>query len=371
MEPVKIVFRVDASLEIGAGHVMRCLTLADALRRQGAFCRFICRAHPGHLIDYIEQQGFEVISLAAGNMLDECSKTDTAYANWLRVSWREDAALTTRVLSPSGQHDWLVVDHYALDWQWEAATRQCARYVLVIDDLVNRKHDADILLDQTCARLPSAYKMLTNPGCDVRCGTEHVLIRPEFIAWRRKSIQRRRSTSLGKIAISLGGVDRDNISKDILLALHDAGLTVDIQVSVILGASSPWIEMLKQLVYTMSPNIIVLTGVSNMAEILAGCDLVIGAAGSSAWERCCLGVPSVLLILAENQRENARQLIEANAVWPIDERGDLGVQIVNAISVLRQAPEALSAMAVQALKIGPTGSGLSIAKDMIDKARHE
>lgn len=370
MKPIQIAFRVDASLAIGAGHVMRCLTLADTLRTQGAICRFISRAHAGHLNAYIGQRGFEVISLPAGITLVQDDRTETSYDQWLGVSWQEDAALTVAALGLSGVQDWLVVDHYALDWQWEGATRQCARQVLVIDDLVNRKHTADILLDQTYGRLPSAYSMLTNTGCEVRCGVEHVLIRPEFLTWRTRSIQRRGTASLRHIVISLGGIDKDNVSKDILVALHGAGLLGELQVSVILGTTSPWIDMLTQFAHTLSPNVTVLAGVSNMAEILTGCDLVIGAAGSSAWERCCLGVPSLLLTLAENQREIAKQLVQAKAVWAIDDGKALGDQVVNAVTALRQNPEELRAMAEQAFRIGPSGSGLLLAEHMMGKARH-
>lgn len=148
---VTFVFRTDASYEIGTGHVMRCLTLARALRERGAECRFVCRAHPGYLLGRIREQGFEAFALpcASGECAQpgQAAESALAHAEWLGTDWRTDAEFTRAALGETIA-DWLVVDHYALDARWKTALRPHCRKLLVIDDLADREHHCDLLLDQ-------------------------------------------------------------------------------------------------------------------------------------------------------------------------------------------------------------------------------
>lgn len=333
MKGQQIAFRVDASLQIGTGHVMRCLTLANALRARGATCRFVCRSQPGALIELLREQKYEVLTLAAP--LSNPAQADSAapYADWLMTTWQTDAEQTNAALSAAGSHDWLVVDHYALDAQWEQAVDSTYRHLLVIDDLANRKHRADLLLDQTFERKNTAYQPLVNSECKLCCGVEYVLLRPEFDAWRARSLKSRESAKLQRILISLGGVDQANISREILLALRERRLSSDFEICLVLGASSPWIEEMRRLSETMQ-GVELKVAADNMAELLSHCDLAIGAAGSSAWERCCLGVPTLMLVLAENQWEIATQLYAAGAAELLTLSSDLHEQVVSAVQTI-------------------------------------
>lgn len=144
---MNISFRTDASLQIGTGHVMRCLTLADELRRQGADIVFICREHPGNLIDLIEGKGHPVVRLLQADAEYMATSEDVTHATWLGVSWQQDAAETLTALGNT-QPEWLIVDHYALDRRWGQKLRLHVGKIMVIDDLADRLHDCDLLSDQ-------------------------------------------------------------------------------------------------------------------------------------------------------------------------------------------------------------------------------
>jgi len=360
-----VTFRVDASLKSGAGHVMRCLTLADVLRENGAVCRFVCRAHPGNLIAFVQQRGYDVVTLPRAPDRPAAEPTAGTYAEWLGATWQDDASQTLAALAAAGTQDWLVVDHYALDERWERAVRASVRRVLIIDDLANRRHDADVLLDQTFGRDANDYQGLTNPACELRCGIEHVLLRAEFDHWRQPSLARRESSRLGRMVVSLGGVDKDNISSEILLALDRCELPADVEICVVLGESAPWIAEMRQLVRRLASNVELRVAVSNMAELLAGCDLAVGAAGTSAWERCCLGVPTLMLVLADNQREIAARLAATGAAQLLVSGPGLQDQLVGAVTALQSDLTRLLTMSHKAAALVPRSGASRLASDMV------
>jgi UDP-2,4-diacetamido-2,4,6-trideoxy-beta-L-altropyranose hydrolase len=310
-----IVFRTDASLAIGTGHVMRCLTLADALRECGACSHFISRAHDGHLIEHIRARGHQVSALPVTGSASTAATTDnsTAHAHWLGADWVSDARETLMALQ--GQRaDWLVVDHYALDARWEQHLRQACQQLLVIDDLADRPHDCELLLDQNLGRLASDYGRWVPVSCTVLAGPQHALLRPEFADWRLPSMARRSTPRLRHLLITLGGVDKDNATSQLLQALRCCPLPNECKITVVMGPHAPWLcDVLAQAAQMPWPTE-VLVDVHNMAELMAQCDLAIGAAGSTNWERCCLGLPCLLMVLADNQRSSALALEQANAV---------------------------------------------------------
>lgn len=312
-----IAFRADASLDIGSGHVMRCLTLADALRERGARCHFLCREHPGHLNALIRARGHEVQPLGApkGRALPPGADR-LAHAAWLGTTQTADAAECADALG-RWQPDWLVVDHYALDAEWERAVRPLARQLMVIDDLADRPHLADLLLDQTHGRDAEDYRERVPLGCRVLTGAGHAMLRPAFAALRAPSLARRSGAALRSLLINLGGVDRDNVTGRVLDALRNSPLPPDTRITVVMGASAPWVEDVRQRTQALPWNSEVLCGVDNMAERMVASDLAIGAAGATAWERCCLGLPTVMMVLADNQRSAAEALARSGAVEPL------------------------------------------------------
>lgn len=305
---MKVAFRTDASLDIGIGHVMRCLTLAEALRARGANCHFICREHPGHLLDHIRKRGFAVSGLPSckpdGHSLDEPGESQPAHAHWLGCNWMTDARQTGETLA-NWKPDWLVVDHYALDSRWENALRLHCGKLLVIDDLADRPHACDLLLDQNLGRAGADYADRVPEHCTVLVGPRFALLRPEFAVLREYSLRRRESPALKHLLITMGGVDQPNATGQVLEALETCPLPANCKITVVMGGKAPWLEQVREIASAMPWLTEVRVDIGDMAQVMADTDLAIGAAGSTSWERCCLGLPTLLVVLADNQKSAA------------------------------------------------------------------
>jgi UDP-2,4-diacetamido-2,4,6-trideoxy-beta-L-altropyranose hydrolase len=335
---MKAAFRVDASMQIGSGHVMRCLTLAEALRANGAQCHFISRAHPGNLLELIRQRGFTVTDLPAElspaptntQVVSECPK-EPAHAPWLGCDWQTDAEQTSAILETL-QPDWLVVDHYALEQRWETALRPHYQKLMVIDDLADRPHQCDLLLDQNLGRQQQEYANLVPAQCKVLAGPQYALLRPEFAALRAYSLQRRQQPVLKQVLITMGGVDQHNATGRVLQAIKGCALPQDCRISVVMGLQASWIEQIRTQAQAMPWPTEVLVNISDMAQRMADSDLAIGAAGSTSWERCCLGLPTLMVVLADNQRIGAQALQEAQAAILIGDASDIAMKLPLAIN---------------------------------------
>lgn len=299
---MKVVFRADASVQIGTGHVMRCLTLAEELRRQGHECEFICRAHDGHLGQIITQKGFGLHLLVKPVSEEKQVEAEPAlsHADWLGTAWQNDANETHKILQKH-QPDWLVVDHYALDARWEREIVKVVGQIMVIDDLADRKHECTVLLDQNLGRQLSDYDSVVPKSCVKLIGPEYALLRPEFAEYRLASLDRRQKPKLDRILISLGGIDRANVTGDVIEALAASELPSDVKLDIIMGAGAPYLDEVKIQAAEIPFCTTVSVNVQDMAERMYAADFAIGAAGSTSWERCCMGLPCVLLILAANQ----------------------------------------------------------------------
>ena len=316
---MKVAFRTDASTQIGTGHVMRCLTLAEELTRQGSQCFFVCREHSGHLGDVINSKGMELTLLPAPADQSKASKDGNIddYSEWLGVSWEEDAQQTRDAISPLNP-DWLIVDHYALDAHWECAMASAVGDIMVIDDLANRRHECTLLLDQNLGRFFSDYEWLVPNKCERLIGPKYALLRPEFSAIREESLLRRNNPEIKRILISLGGVDRTNMTGQILATLENTSLPTDTEVDIILGIATPHFEDVRRRAAQLPYKATVSLNVADMAVRMCLADLSIGAAGSTSWERCCMGLPAITIVLAENQRAIAEAIASFNAGILVD-----------------------------------------------------
>ena len=309
-----VVFRTDASILIGTGHVMRCLTLANELTRQGHECWFVCREHQGNLGDLIVNQGHGLTLLPAPLHHSSLEK-DIAphdYAIWLGVPWKEDARQSKDIIS-SLKPDWLVVDHYGLDAQWETSVSSVVGDIMVIDDLANRPHSCAVLLDQNLGRLSSDYDRLLPSECQRLIGPDFALLRPEFAEMRAKSLERRKRAKLSRILISLGGIDRTNVTGRVLSALAKSALPLSFDLHIVMGGGAPFLKEIRRQAAQLPFKTTVSVNVRNMAELMYQADLSIGSAGSTSWERCCMGLPAITIVLAENQSSIAKALADHSA----------------------------------------------------------
>lgn len=316
----RIAFRVDASRAIGSGHVMRCLTLAEAMAARGGEVRFLCRALPGHLGNVIESRGFQldVLPEAAANCdAGKGDRTDDLpHARWLGVDYRVDAEQCIHVLG-ARSIDLLVVDHYGLDARWEVLLRPAVGRIMVIDDLADRAHDCDVLLDQNLGRRSEDYHGSTPPFCRRLIGPAHALLRSEFAALRATSLSRRANGNLNRVLVSMGGVDLPNATEKVLASLSSSPLAPVLDVLVVMGAGAPWLPKVQAQVRSLPMKAEVQVAIGDMGTRMCAADLSIGAAGGTAWERCCLGLPTILVVLAENQRPGAAALDRAGAACVI------------------------------------------------------
>lgn len=291
---MKIAFRVDASTQIGTGHFMRCLTLADELKQHGCQIRFLSRHLPGHFRDLLaaKEHQFRPLSCSSnGAILD-----DLAQSHWLGISQSADAQDAIQALTDQAW-DWLVVDHYALDVRWESALRRMAKNILVIDDIADRQHDSDILLDQNFyVHMNARYTGKVPAHCRLLLGPRYALLREEFRQLREQVTLR--SGPVKRVLVFFGGVDTSNCTARAIEALANIG-SHDLQVDVVIGVQHPCREQIEAECVQYGFRCHVQT--SRMAELMAAADLAIGAAGSTSWERCCLGLPVLLVAIADNQ----------------------------------------------------------------------
>lgn len=343
MPNLSIVFRADASLTIGSGHVMRCLTLAEEFGINRAQCKFVCKKQEGDLISLIESRGFSVSILSSqeDEILENDSNDNMALHDYLpKVSWRQDAQDTLSSLKKL-KPDWIIVDHYALDYRWEELLIPNCRKMMVIDDLGDRKHRCDILLDQNLGRHATNYEKLVPDHCRVLAGTEYALLRPEFFTHRPLSLVRRKDSRLERILITMGGVDSGNVTSMVLETINTLELPDLTSIHIVLGSACPWIEEIRALSSSARYQTEVFVDVRNIAELMSECDLAIGAAGSTSWERCCLGVPTVLMVLAPNQKEAAHELINQGAAECVRLDKDFAKTLARTINELSSRPEKL------------------------------
>lgn len=329
---MQVAFRTDAALHIGTGHVMRCLALADALTARGAKCHFICREHAGNLIKHIWSKGFATHSLP----MCDTTNTDLAHGQWLGATQTQDAEACARILA-NLMPDWLIVDHYALDARWERTLAPYYKRLMVIDDLADRAHVCHLLLDQTFGRMADDYCPWVPADSHVICGSKFALLRPEFAALRCYSLQRRTHPRLKQLLITMGGVDKNNATGQVLIALRECSLPAGCSITVVMGTTAPWLNEVRQQARAMPWPTHVQVGVKDMARLMADSDLAIGAAGATSWERCCLGLPTAMLVLSENQQHAAMLLEKANAARMLQLDDHLPTQLSGMIDEMTQS----------------------------------
>ncbi len=299
---MQVVIRTDASQQIGSGHVARCLALAEELRAKGAEVRFVSRALAGHLLDLIGAAGFKLSRLGA------VSPTNGREVNfWFGgKSWEEDAAECIAHLGQLPEPvDWLLVDHYGIDERWEARLRPHVGRIAVIDDLANRRHDCDLLIDQNLRpEGASRYADKVPAHCQLLEGARYAILRREF--GRERARLALRDGKVRRILVFFGGMDHLNQTAMALQVLdEEAGR--QLWIDVVIGATNPHREEIRQWCAGRG-NIHLHCQTSNIAGLMAAADLSVGAGGVTLLERCALGLPTVMIAAAANQTSGAEQL---------------------------------------------------------------
>jgi len=297
---MNVAIRADSSILIGTGHVMRCLTLAEDLVDKGNKVSFICRNFEGNMATYIEEKGYKVYVIPTDEHIGYDLSNKERYEEWLGCPWEQDAEETLSILKELKCVDWLIVDHYSLDVRWELIQREVAKKIAVIDDLADRKHSCDILLDQNLySDMGSRYEGLVSKTCEQLIGPKYAILRKEFKV--EKSNLKKKIGSIDNILIFFGGIDYQNMTAVALKSVININKP-EIVVDVVIGKDNPNIDEIKALCVGV-PNLTLHVQISYMAKLMANSDLAIGGGGSTNWERMSLGLPSILVALAANQEK--------------------------------------------------------------------
>ncbi|KFZ36547.1 hypothetical protein HR45_15550 [Shewanella mangrovi] len=333
---MKVVIRADASTSIGTGHLMRCLALAKALSADNQIT-FICNQLESALAATIRHQGFQL------HMLLESLADETLQAKRCLDLLTDDVEL-------------LIVDHYQLGASFCRTMRQKCQRVMVIDDLADRTHDCDLLLDQNfLPDMQQRYKHLVPVSCRCLLGPRFVLLRQEF--YQEPARQRDR------LLVFFGGADEKNLTRRALLAAQELGELAP-AIDVVLGAANPWISELS-LEFANIPRISWHINCSYMARLMARASLSLGAGGGTHWERAFMGVPSFVITVAENQRATTAYLAELGACRWLGDDTISTADIKAALATAFNAPQELSILAANARKIMPAVAGSSSVIDAI------
>jgi len=344
----RVVIRADASLRIGSGHVMRCLTLADELRERGAEVTFVCREHSGDMTSYLELKGHPVVRLPRVTGSYSVRAADLPHAAWLGASWEQDTAETIAAVKGC-RPEWLIIDHYAIDRRWEETLRPHVEKIMVIDDLADRPHDCDLLLDQNWhENKDTRYEGLA-PAASIRLlGPRYALLRSEFYKIRRTL--RKRTGSVERILVFFGAGDVTNEYVKALKALKVLGRP-DIAVDLVVGEANPHRHQLEALCGEL-PHVRFHCQVDTMAEIMAEADLALGAGGCATWERCAVGLPSLVTAVAANQVELAETGARHGLFFYLGEALDVSSErVMNSLNTFLDSPENLMSYSANGLDV--------------------
>jgi UDP-2,4-diacetamido-2,4,6-trideoxy-beta-L-altropyranose hydrolase len=300
-----VAFRVDGSSQMGSGHVIRCLTLAGELRRRGASVTFISREHTGNLIATIEQAGYEAHRLPAPS----AGSVTADQRTWLGVPSETDARQSLAALA-AHEPDWLVVDHYCIDASWQQQVRGVRSKVLVIDDLANRQHAADIVLDQSLPGSHDRYAMRVAADCRRLLGPRYALLQPLYAQLRR--VLPERDGTIRRVLLFFGAHDPSRSALRVLRVLCEPEFA-QLAVDVVPGNDAQLTSELRALMGARAGGAIH-ENLPGLAALLVRADLAIGAGGSNSWERACCGLPAIVATIADNQAASAEALAQDGSI---------------------------------------------------------
>jgi len=359
---VNVVFRVDSSAKIGTGHVIRCLTLANTLKVKGAEVIFICRDHQGHIREKIIQQGFKVILLKSDGEFDSFS-SKLSHAKWLGCSWKEDAQQTLEHLNII-KPEWLIVDHYGLDKKWENAVKPYVSKLMVIDDIADRLHKCDLLLDQNIvAGMSERYLHLIPQKCSQLLGPDFALLQP---AYAKLHIESNFQTGIiERILVYFGGVDENNLTGRTISAFISLNHH-EIDLDVVIPIRGLHVDLIAKQAINFK-NIHLHTDLPTLAPLMKNANLSIGAGGVTSWERCCLGLPAITITDGENQNMTNKELEKLGAVKFLGKAQSVSVDdIYNSLNSFIKSPKKLKNMSIRAMELCDGKGVIRVAEHMLE-----
>jgi UDP-2,4-diacetamido-2,4,6-trideoxy-beta-L-altropyranose hydrolase len=335
----KATFVTAASPQIGGGHVLRCLALAERLAALGVAPRFATDRVTRDTVGLLAASPFEVI--------------DTPPAEAHRCA----AARGSEIV---------IFDGYAFDLAVEEAWRGLAKLRVVIDDLAGRKHACDILVNHAAGLHAAQYAGLVPPGCTVLAGPSYALLRPQFAALRARALVRRSAESPRRLLIAMGLTDVGGVTRLAVEAVRQSGLALSLD--VVTGHTAGSLPWLREQAHAGDLRLHIDLDGLGMAELMVETDLAIGSGGGTSFERCCLGLPSLVILLAENQRSSVSSLVRVNAVTLVGALAEVTAErIASALAALARDGAARVTQAQAAAAIVDGEGTTRVARVMLDR----
>ncbi len=308
---MKAVFRVDSSNSIGSGHIIRCITLAKELRKNDFDCSFICRDHPKNISTKIEESGFKLFLLPPIEKKIDEDNLHKDHKRWLGIPQEDDAHQTNEILK-SLMPEWLIVDHYSIDHIWQNLTRPYSKHLMVIDDLADRAHNCDLLLDQNFyLDKETRYIDKVPSRCIKLLGPEYALLHEEFSIIRNE-INLNKKFSIKNILVFFGGSDNYNLTELAINAIYECFGT-NVSINVVLSKNNDNYKDI-ELISKKNSNLTLFSNLPTLAYLMNEADIAIGAGGTTNWERSCLGLPTLVITIADNQIKTCNHLSKKNYI---------------------------------------------------------
>lgn len=309
------IFKVDADVKSGIGHIIRCLVLAVSLRKNNYKCFFIVNSNEKNIINLTERNGFQTYSINLNqNYINQNDYIDA------------DIFATINILKKFDNNLCLIIDDYNLNYYWEKSISNFVKNIVVLEDIPNRKHFCGLLIDSSFSRVDTEYKQLVLPKTKILTGSKYILLRDEFLFYRKKYVNLDNiQFPPKKILMNFGGKDFLREIIDMLFELENSKLPDGVEIDLILGPLTNISQRLLDVKVKSRFFLEISNFVHNMPKKMLKSDLCIGAVGSSTWERMCLGRPSILTSISSNQLEGARNLEISGGIQLFDYKkpGDL------------------------------------------------
>lgn len=332
----RIIMRADARPELGGGHITRCLALADAARFRGADVAFACNPGASAVVPRLDDCGFPVLVARDSGELPVPSE------------W-------------NGRADAAIIDLYDSTVEDERGYRAIAGCVAAYEDLPERIHDCDLLIDQSLGASAAQYAGRIGVDTTLLLGPQYYAAREEFITARPAALARRQTPELRRILISMGLTDVRGISWQVARVVLDA---FPGEVEVILGARAQSREALETLSREYDRLTLTIEA-RDIARRMTDADLAIGAGGGTALERCILGLPSLILVLADNQLALANHLHDSGAAERVSPNAPIEKTLPEALA--RMTPERLAEMAQNAQSISDGAGAARLAEAILTR----
>ncbi|MGM0740385.1 MAG: UDP-2,4-diacetamido-2,4,6-trideoxy-beta-L-altropyranose hydrolase [Pseudomonadota bacterium] len=335
-----IAIRADGTPMIGSGHIRRVGILAGHLRECGLFPVLLCNPEAPDLFpDAL--QSFTAV---------HCISDEAAARTLLADRYPQGIA-------------GVFFDHYGLDATDHRRYRSIATHLSGIDDLANRPLDWDILFDINLGRSPADYASLLPPQTAIHTGRDYQIVRPEFLERRDACLKERaaRGPRLERVLIATGGTDPHAITHT-LLNITAAALP-DVEIDVVSGSASPQLALLRAAVARLGPRVALHVDTPDVANLMCRADLAIGAGGTMTWERNMLGLPSIILIIADNQEMVGRVMARERAALVIDLRAIHNPRtLADHLTLFRNAPEDLAFVSHRAAMLSGADGARNMAR---------